>query len=123
MSTIDKIVALLADSGKTQKELTDYLGITPNAFTDWKSGRIKSYRKHISQIAKFFNVSSDYLLNDSINDTPAYNPEVKIHNINIDASELSPTAIEFIDKFLSLSQADQETFVSLVNKMSIGADN
>ena len=60
--TITIILSLLREKEKTQKELTDYLGITQNAFTDWKSGRIKSYRKHLFKIAEFFNVSVDYLL-------------------------------------------------------------
>lgn len=59
---IQKIIDLLEKQGKTQKNLTDYLGITQNAFTDWKSGRIKSYLKHLAKIAEFFNVSVDYLL-------------------------------------------------------------
>ena len=38
------------------------MGITKNAFTDWKSGKIKSYQKHLPKIAEFFGVSADYLL-------------------------------------------------------------
>lgn len=59
---IETICKLLNEQGKTQKNLTDYLGITQNAFTDWKSGRIKSYNKHLSKIAEYLNVSVDYLL-------------------------------------------------------------
>ena len=62
MSTIDKISALLSEQGKKQKDLTDYLGIPKAAFTDWKSGRVKSYTKYLPQIAEFFGVSVDYLL-------------------------------------------------------------
>lgn len=62
MSVIDNIILLLKEQKKSQKELCDYLGITKNAFTDWKSGRIKSYTKHLPQIAEFFGVSVDYLL-------------------------------------------------------------
>lgn len=62
MSTFDKIDALLKQQKRKQKELTDFLGVTNNAYTDWKSGRIKSYTKHLSQIAQFFDVSVDYLL-------------------------------------------------------------
>ena len=65
LSTIDNIITLLKEQNKTQKELCDYLGITKNAFTDWKSGRIKSYTKHLPQIAEFFNVSVDFLLGKS----------------------------------------------------------
>lgn len=59
---VKKIISLLKEQHKTQKNLTDYLGITQNAFTDWKSGRIKSYTKHLEKIAEFFGVSVDYLI-------------------------------------------------------------
>lgn len=62
MSTLDKILLLLKEQNRKQKELTDFLGISKNLFTDWKAGRIKSYTKHIDKIAEFFNVSTDYLL-------------------------------------------------------------
>lgn len=59
---IQNIIKLLEEQRKTQKNLTDYLGITQNAFTDWKSGRIKSYTKHLPKIAEYFGVTVDYLL-------------------------------------------------------------
>ena len=59
---MQRIQDLLRERGKKQKELTDFLGITPNAFTDWKSGRIRSYTKHLPRIAEFFGVSVDYLV-------------------------------------------------------------
>ncbi len=62
MSTIDKICELLKAQGKKQKDLTDYIGVSKNHFTDWKSGRIKSYTKYLPQISEFLNVSVDYLL-------------------------------------------------------------
>ena len=67
---IKTIIDLLDKQGKTQKNLTDYLGITQNAFTDWKSGRIKSYRKHLAKIAEFLNVSVDYLLGKDQSPSP-----------------------------------------------------
>ncbi len=59
---ISRILTLLEAQGKTQSDLTSYLKITPNAFTDWKSGRLKSYTKHLPKIAAFFGVTVDYLL-------------------------------------------------------------
>ena len=32
------------------------------AFSEWKSGKSKSYRKYLIEIAEFFNVSLDYLV-------------------------------------------------------------
>ena len=62
MNTLDKINHLLKQQNKKQKDLTDFLSISKNVFTDWKSGKNTSYLKHIRKIAKFLNVSVDYLL-------------------------------------------------------------
>lgn len=62
MRTIDKILILLKEQKKTQKDLTDFLDISKGVFTDWKSGKNSSYKKHIDKIAEFFGVSTDYLL-------------------------------------------------------------
>lgn len=71
MSTLNKICKLLEQQGKKQKDLTDFLGISKNSFTDWKSGRIKSYTKHLPKIAEFLNVSTDYLLGRTENKNTA----------------------------------------------------
>ena len=70
LSVLDKICALLDQQGKKQKDLTDFLGISKNAFTDWKSGRIRSYTKHLPKIAEFLGVSVDYLLGVETKNTP-----------------------------------------------------
>jgi len=62
ISTLDKISEELKKQGKKQKDLTNYLGITKNAFSDWKGGRSFSYEKYIGKIADFLGVSTDYLL-------------------------------------------------------------
>lgn len=62
MSTIDKICVLIKSQGKKQIDLTNYLGVSKNVFTDWKAGRNNSYQKYLPQIAEFFNISVDDLL-------------------------------------------------------------
>lgn len=71
LSTLNKICALLEQQGKKQKDLTDFLGISKNSFTDWKSGRIQSYNKHLPKIAEFLGVSVDYLLGVENKNNPA----------------------------------------------------
>lgn len=65
LDTLSIIKALLAKNNLTQKALTDYLGISKNAFTNWSNGSNMSYIKHLPQIAEFFNVSIDYLAGKS----------------------------------------------------------
>lgn len=83
MSTLDKISELLKEQNKKQIELTNYLGISKNVFTSWKSGKNTSYTKHIGEIAEFFDVSADYLLGKTdIRKSPSDSGETK-ENINI----------------------------------------
>lgn len=64
MSIIDKIIKLLDESKRNQKDLTDYLGLEKSVFSAWKSGKSKSYMKHLPKIAEFLNTSVDYLLDN-----------------------------------------------------------
>lgn len=59
MDILDRISLLLGS--REQKELTNHLGLKSAAFSEWKSGKSKSYRKYLIEIAEFFNVSLDYL--------------------------------------------------------------
>lgn len=45
MYTLNKIIALTESQGKSQKELTDYLGLKRGTFTAWKAGHNSSYKK------------------------------------------------------------------------------
>lgn len=62
MEVLHKILRLLKEQNKKQMDLTNYLGISKNAVTNWKIGDNKSYMKHLPKIAEFFDVSVDYLL-------------------------------------------------------------
>lgn len=62
MCTLDRVIHLLKQQGKKQKDLTDFLGLTKNTFTNWKGGHSESYRKFLPQIAEFLNVSVDWLV-------------------------------------------------------------
>lgn len=62
MDVLNRIIELLERNGRNQKELMDYLGIKKSAFTDWKAGKSRSYLKYASEIANYFDVTTDYLL-------------------------------------------------------------
>ena len=64
-AVLDKISALLKEKGKRQKHLCEYLGLNPQAFTNWKNGSNDSYMKYLPEIAEYFGVTIDYLLGNS----------------------------------------------------------
>ena len=62
LEVLTNILSLLKAKNKKQIELTNYLGLSKNVFTEWKAGRNDAYLKHLPKIAEFFGVSVDYLL-------------------------------------------------------------
>lgn len=70
MSTIDKIIQLLDQRERSQKDLTDYLKLEKSVFSAWKSGKSKSYMKYLSQIASYLNTTVDYLIDDLSDEIP-----------------------------------------------------
>lgn len=62
MDTITIIFDLLKQSGRSQKEFADYLGVGKQLITEWKSGRVGSHIKYVDKIADYFGVTVDYLL-------------------------------------------------------------
>ena len=61
MDTLHRIINELKTNGKSQKDLTDFLGLKQSAFTDWKNGKTASYEKQLPRIAEYLGVSIDYL--------------------------------------------------------------
>lgn len=67
--TLERILDMLHQQNKTDKELITYLGLANGSATKWKYRHGKSYFKHIKKIATFLGVSTDYLIHGSDNVT------------------------------------------------------
>lgn len=63
MDILNRIIELLNSNNRQQKELTDYLGVDKSIFSAWKSGKSNSYKKYLPEIAEFFSISVDKLVN------------------------------------------------------------
>lgn len=57
-----KINSLLAEQGKTQKELAEELDVLPNVISYFCKGTRTPNTEQLIKISRFFNVSTDYLL-------------------------------------------------------------
>lgn len=99
MNTVEKILALLDENGNEQKDLAHFLGVNAQTISDWKSGKTKSYKRHIDKIAEYFNVSVDYLLQ---NDYPA--PKKQFPVTKTKSSDLIE---DFMKVFDELSSEDK----------------
>ncbi|MCM1329987.1 MAG: helix-turn-helix domain containing protein [Ruminococcus sp.] len=101
MDILDRISELLGN--KEQKELTEYLGLQNSAFSDWKTGKSKSFRRYLIEISEFFNVSIDYLV---------YGKEKNL------SSELTDTEYELLEKFRNLSDINKGKIIERMEVMT-----
>lgn len=60
-NVLERICEVLDSKKLTQKDLCEYLGLKNKSFTEWKAGRSTSYMKKLPDIAKYLDVSIDYL--------------------------------------------------------------
>lgn len=67
---LDKIKPLFSKSKLDDAELERNIPLPKGIIYDWNTGRTKSYKKYISEIANYFNVSTDYLLGKTENPSP-----------------------------------------------------
>ena len=69
-----RLRALREERGLYLQNVADYIGITRQAYMKYASGETKNPRQ-IEKLARFFNVTTDYLLgNDKNNDLPPLTP-------------------------------------------------
>ena len=86
-------MSLLKVYNKKQMDLTDYLGITKNVFTSWKSGKNTSYMKYLPEIADFFGVPVYALLGKNANDNFTFAMYSEITH------DLTPDKLEQLRKY------------------------
>lgn len=58
----ERIEQLMESCGKKKQDLNRFLGLTRSSYDNWRSGKSKSFEKHIDKIAIFLNVTPSYLL-------------------------------------------------------------
>ena len=103
MRILDNISQLLNNKGLKQKDWTDFLGISKNCFTDWKSGKSSSYNKYLPQIAEFLGVSVDYLIG---NEEPTDNEKLSFALFG--TSDVDDEVIEDVRKYAEIARRMRE---------------
>ena len=58
---MQRILGLLRDKEKLDKDLTDYLGIAPTAMTKWKYDGSNAFLRYIEPIREYLDTTPNYL--------------------------------------------------------------
>ena len=98
MDILTKILDEMKMEKISQKEITSSLGLSQQAFSEWKSGRTKSYMKYLPQIAAVLGVSVDCLLERDEKAPAPDEPE----------QEQDAIDAEFADRVSQLSESGRE---------------
>ena len=56
-----RILGLIREKGRKEKDLTDYLGISPGNISKWKYDGSVLYLKHIEEICEYLDTTPNYL--------------------------------------------------------------
>lgn len=109
MNTISRISTILKSKKIDQKFFCERIGIKPSVYSDWKSGRNKSYLKRLPEIAEILETSIDYLLGK----TEVQNSNIVSGNYNVvgnsnssisvNSEELTEQETEMLKCFRALS--------------------
>ena len=71
MTLKERVFQLITDSGKSDNALTKEMELKSTAIADWRrKDNAKPSSDAIAKIAKYFNVSADYLLGLTDNPNP-----------------------------------------------------
>ena len=111
MDIMAKIQELLVENKKTQKELSFYLGLKPQAFSEWKANRNTSYMKRLPEIARFFGVSLDVFFDAP---APAAQKEQPALNEDEPIDEVKRKLHAIID---TLSESDKEAMLFMAQSL------
>ena len=85
---VQRIIGLIEEQGKKNRDLTDFLGLSPSTITKWKYDGSNVYLKYIEPICEFLDTTPNYLFIGQKEES--------------DFGSLTPVEIEVIRRFRKL---------------------
>lgn len=76
MNFAEKMIELRRQQNLSQQDLADRLGVSRQAISRWETGAVQPTADSVRGLAQVLQVSTDYLLNDDLDDpTPLHPPQ------------------------------------------------
>lgn len=108
---IERIRQLINDKGCLQDDLAEYIHVKKQVLSNWMNGANKGYRKHLSEIAEFFSVTTDYLLYGTEAEVPTLDEKRAIEAL------IKTYSTEELREISSLSRNEAKQVVDLVQSL------
>lgn len=119
-----RIKELRLSNGLTQKDLSDYLGLTPKMISFYELGQRVPPTDIILKLAEKFHVSTDYLLGNTTEqkqDLPSLNNKDK-REITKLMNDMKETLMQEKGLMFDGEPASEESIQSILDAMQIGME-
>lgn len=100
MDTLSKILNIILAQGLSDIEFTDRAGICRTSVAEWKSGKTKSYRKHMPAIAQALGVDVMELIGEENKKAPTDETAGDIKSILNKISKLSDADFQLLSDYI-----------------------
>lgn len=80
--TAENILRILQERGISKKAFAEGIGVRAQTITDWQNGKTKSYNRYMPEIARFFDMSVDDIIN-----YPNKSGKINTNNIELPTDE------------------------------------
>lgn len=108
MVTLDRMLKIMKAKSVSQKELCEHIGVNKQAFTNWKNGHNASYKKYLPEIAKYLEVSVEYLIGNTDD------PTQKQGETNVKFDDFS---FAFYEECKDLSDEDKQRLLTFARML------
>ena len=109
---------LLDEKGLKNADVARATGISNMTLSDWKRGKSVPKSDKMRKIAEYLNVSVDYLMTGKETEFTA-----EMAEIDLDLSQMNERIKLYALKLSKLSKSDQDTIMSLIDRMSGEVEN
>ncbi len=126
ISFIDRLIELRKEDRKTQEEMANILNVKRSTYGAYERGTILPPYDKIESIAKYFNVSVDYLMGNTNNkNSSSTSNSQEVHDVNQALSdllkELKNKEVPLkIDGFLLDDESRELLTASIENSLKMG---
>lgn len=129
---VERILKLMADNRVTATALSKELGSSPSIVQDWKKGKSKPTVNQVILLSKFFNVTTDYILLGTVNNSQsnilnAFNNNshstITVTNGETKTRQLTEIEAEIIKIASNLNTRARTKLLSYAYELDINEDN
>ena len=123
MSFTDRLIELRKEDRKTQEEMANIINVKRSTYSAYERGQILPPYDKIESIAKYFNVTIDYLMGNS--NVSAEAPSAAVHDINhalsnlIDELKDKSTPLN-VDGYILDDESRELLLASIENSLKMG---